>query len=107
MTCDVDCYRVNYSKDWLAKSNDSYHIDGFPCYGAVTAINLLCDEVVALRKEVEQRADNISRDEIGADIIESRIVCDYCKVKDRSGRKCPHVDENIGVCFVGRKLRPC
>lgn len=80
MKCDVDCYRVNYSKDWLAKSNDNYHIDGFPCYGAVIAINLLCDEVVALRKEVEQRADNTQSKPCPACGGKLDIVNTYCPV---------------------------
>lgn len=50
---DIECLRVNYHKDWLRKS-DGYTIPGFPCDGAVRAINSLCDEVERLRKRIKK-----------------------------------------------------
>ena len=58
--CDIDCYRINYSKEWLTHSEDGYHIEHFPCYGAVIAINLLCDEVQALRAKVDQLSADLA-----------------------------------------------
>ena len=56
--------------------------------------------------KVEQRADNINRAEICADIIESNNICFYCTAH-KSCNGSPTIMSTRFVCFVGRKLRPC
>ena len=47
---DIECYRINYNIDGWKRISEEH---GYLCapFGAILAINALCDEVESLRKD--------------------------------------------------------